>query len=228
MSSSPHSVLRQDYMKTVILATNNAHKASEISHALDFPGWEFKTLKEANIKSDPAEDADSFIGNARIKAQAARKAGGYVAVLADDSGLEVDALGGAPGVYSSRYAGEDGNDAANNQKLLTELADVLPEDRTARFVCTLVFIDEDGTEIDARGTIEGHIGFDLQGSEGFGYDPLFYPLEYNGEKTLAEVPQEQKNAISHRGNALRALYAKLNERASGINVFPHANENNND
>lgn len=196
-------------MKTVILATNNAHKASEISHALDFPGWEFKTLREAGIESDPAEDADSFIGNARIKALAAREASGGMAVLADDSGLEVDALGGDPGVYSSRYAGEDGNDDANNAKLFAELEGVPDAERTARFVCTLVFIDEDGTEIDARGTIEGHIGHDLRGTEGFGYDPLFFPVEYAGEKTLAEVPQEDKNAISHRGNALRNLYDKI-------------------
>lgn len=196
-------------MKTVILATNNAHKASEIAHALDFPGWEFKTLREAGIDSDPAEDADTFLGNARIKAQAAREASGGMAVLADDSGLEVDALGGAPGVYSARYAGEDGNDAANNAKLFAALEGVPDPERTARFVCTLVFIDEDGTETVARGTIEGRIGHELRGSEGFGYDPLFLPDEYHGEKTLAEVPQSQKNAISHRGNALRDLYAKI-------------------
>lgn len=196
-------------MKTVILATNNAHKASEIAHALDFPGWEFKTLREANIQSDPIEDANTFLGNARIKAQAARAASGGMAVLADDSGLEVDALNGAPGVFSARYAGEDGNDAANNAKLFAALEDVPDAERTARFVCTLVFIDEDGTETVARGTIEGRIGHELRGSEGFGYDPLFLPDEYNGEKTLAEVPQSQKNVISHRGNALRALYDKL-------------------
>ncbi len=196
-------------MKTVILATNNAHKASEIAHALDFPGWEFKTLREANVQSDPVEDADTFLGNARIKAQAAHAVSGGMAVLADDSGLEVDALDGAPGVFSARYAGEDGNDAANNAKLFAALEGVPDAERTARFVCTLVFIDEDGTETVARGTIEGRIGHELRGSEGFGYDPLFLPDEYNGERTLAEVPQSQKNAISHRGNALRDLYAKL-------------------
>lgn len=196
--------------KTVIIATNNAHKVSEIQSALDFPGWTFATLAEAGVVSDPAEDADSFEGNARIKAQAARAAaeaalGRAVAVLADDSGLAVDALGGAPGVYSSRYAGEDGNDAANNAKLLRELADAAPEARTARFVCTLVFIDEDGTETVARGTVEGRIGEVERGSEGFGYDPLFLPDEFGGERTLAEVIQDEKNGISHRGNALRVL-----------------------
>lgn len=197
-------------MKTVVIATNNAHKVSEITTALNFEGWEFKTLREAGIESNPVEDADSFEGNARIKARAAREAaGGGVATLADDSGLEVDALGGAPGVYSSRYAGEDGNDAANNAKLLRELEGVAPEKRTARFVCTLVFIDEGGSERVARGTIEGRIGFEERGSEGFGYDPLFLPDEFDGTLTLAEVSQEQKNAISHRGGALRALKAIL-------------------
>lgn len=196
-------------MKTVVIATNNAHKVAEITTALDFEGWEFKTLKQLGIVSDPVEDADSFEGNARIKALAAHEASGGLAALADDSGLEVDALGGAPGVYSSRYAGEDGNDAANNAKLLAELADVPDEERTARFACTLVFVDEDGSEAVARGTIEGRIGYEERGSEGFGYDPLFFPDEYAGELTLAEVSQEAKNAISHRGNALRALREKL-------------------
>lgn len=197
-------------MKTVLIATNNAHKVSEISTALNFEGWEFKTLRDLGLVSDPAEDADSFEGNGRIKAQAAREAaqkalGHPVAVLADDSGLEVDALGGAPGVYSSRYAGTDGDDAANNAKLLRELGETALPERTARFVCTLVFIDEDGAETVARGTIEGAIGFEERGSEGFGYDPLFLPDAYQGTRTLAEVSQEEKNGISHRGNALRVL-----------------------
>ena len=199
--------------KTVVIATNNAHKVSEITTALDFDGWEFKTLAEVSVASNPAEDADSFEGNARIKANAAREAcraaGLEVATLADDSGLEVDALGGAPGVYSSRYAGVDGDDAANNAKLLRELAGVADDDRTARFVCTLVFLDVDGTDHVARGVVEGRIGREGRGSEGFGYDPLFFPDEFEGERTLAEVSQSQKNAISHRGRALRELRAKL-------------------
>ena len=197
-------------MKRVIIASNNAHKVDEIRNALDFPGWEFFTLREAGIESDPVEDGDGFEANARIKAVAARAAaGGDCAVLADDSGLEVDALGGAPGVYSSRYAGEDGNDAANNEKLFRELADVPDEQRTGRFVCTLVFIDEDGTETVAQGTVEGRIGYELQGEGGFGYDPLFWPDVFEGTCTLAEVPQERKNEVSHRGNALRSLRFKL-------------------
>ena len=205
-------------MKTIVLATNNAHKVAEISTALDFPGWEFKTLRELGIESDPAEDADTFEGNARIKAAAAHAASGGLAALADDSGLEVDALGGGPGVYSARYASTDGtcDDAANNAKLLRELADVADADRTARFVSTLVFIDEDGTERVARGTIEGRIGYELQGEGGFGYDPLFWPDVFEGACTLAEVPQSRKNEVSHRGNALRALRAQIEaENATG-------------
>ena len=196
-------------MKTIVIASNNAHKAEEIATALDFPGWEFHTLRELGLESDPAEDADSFEGNARIKAQAARAASGGKAVLADDSGLAVDALDGAPGVYSARYAGEDATDADNNVKLLAALADVPDEQRTARFVCTLVFVDEDGTEEVAYGTIEGRIGREERGEHGFGYDPLFLPDVFDDGRTLAEALPHEKNAVSHRGNALRELRAKL-------------------
>lgn len=200
--------------KTIVIASNNAHKAEEIAHALDFPGWEFRTLRELGIVSDPEEDADTFLGNARIKAHAAWDAakttlGHAACVLADDSGLEVDALGGAPGVHSSRYAGEHGDDAANNAKLLRELGVVADEKRTARFVCTLVFLDEDGNEIDAHGTVEGRIGREERGTNGFGYDPLFLAEVFDFKRTLAEALPEEKNAISHRGNALLELRAKL-------------------
>lgn len=195
-------------MKNVLIATNNAHKVSEIESALNFEGWTFKTLKEAHVVSDPEENGTTFLANARIKARAAHEISG-MATLADDSGLIVDALNGAPGVYSSRYAGEDGNDEANNAKLLKELADVPFEERSARFACCLVFIDEDGSETVAEGFIEGRIGYEARGEEGFGYDPLFLAEEYNYELTTAEISQDQKNAISHRGNALRILRKKL-------------------
>lgn len=191
-------------MKKIVIASNNAHKISEIETALDFEGWEFFSLRELGVISEPEEDADSFEGNARIKARAAHEATG-LAALADDSGLVVDALDGAPGVYSARYAGEQGDDADNNTKLLVEMADVSEEDRTARFVCCLVFIDEDGSEMVATGVVEGTIGYTPRGAEGFGYDPLFFPLKYNGDKTFAELSQDEKNTISHRGNALRKL-----------------------
>ena len=200
-------------MRTIVLATNNAHKADEIAHALAVEGWRFATLAEAGLASDPEEDADSFEGNARIKAraawEAARAAGLRCAVLADDSGLEVDALGGAPGVYSARYAGPAADDAANNAKLLAALAAVPDAERTARFACTLVMLDEEGAETVARGTVEGRIGREPRGSEGFGYDPLFYPDAFEGARTLAEVPQAEKSAVSHRGEALRALRGQL-------------------
>ena len=196
-------------MTTVLIASNNAHKANEIAEALDFPGWEFKTLKQVGVSSDPAEDAETFLGNARIKAHAAQQASGGMPVLADDSGLEVDALDGAPGVHSARYAGEPCDDAANNAKLLDALSDVADEARTARFVCQLVFLDESGNEVDARGTVEGRIAHEAHGENGFGYDPLFLPEVFGFERSLGEAKPEEKNAVSHRGNALRELRAKL-------------------
>lgn len=190
----------------VVVATGNPHKVEEIESALDFEGWEFVALAEMGNFADPVEDGETFEANARIKARAARAETGC-AVIADDSGLVVDALDGRPGVYSSRYAGEHGGDSANNEKLIAELEGVADEDRTARFVSTLVFIDEAGEEIVASGTVEGRIGYEPRGSEGFGYDPLFFPDVYGGQKTLAEVPMAEKNTISHRGNALRKLRA---------------------
>lgn len=195
-------------MKTVVIASNNAHKIDEIRAALDFEGWEFASLKEAGVASDPDENAETFEGNARIKARAAHEVSGR-AVLADDSGLEVDALQGEPGVRSARYAGVHGDDAANNRKLLEKLAGIPDAERTARFVCALVFVDEDGTELTARGTVEGRIGYEEKGTEGFGYDPLFLPDDFGGSRTFAEVSQSEKTAISHRGRALNDLKAQI-------------------
>lgn len=202
-------------MKKVVIASNNRHKVAEIKNALVFEGWEYFTLADIGVESEPEEDADAFEGNARIKARAAHEATG-LAALADDSGLVVDALKGAPGVLSARYAGAPGSDGDNNMKLLTNLKGVPDDARSARFVCSLVFVDEDGSEVVAQGSVEGFIGHDLRGSDGFGYDPLFFPVEFRGEKTLAEVNQEQKNLISHRGNALRALKEKISEK---LNIF---------
>ena len=136
-----------------------------------------------------------------------------MAVLADDSGLEVDALDGAPGVHSARYAGEPCDDAANNAKLLDALSDVEDEQRSARFVCHLVYLDEQGREHDARGTVEGRIAHEPQGDNGFGYDPLFLPEVFDFERSLGQALPEEKNSISHRGNALCELRAKLSENA---------------
>ena len=195
-------------MKKVVIATNNAHKVEEIRTALDFEGWEFLILKDCDPYPEPVEDADTFEGNALIKARAAHEATG-LAALADDSGLVVDALNGAPGVLSARYSGVHGDDDANNAKVLAELKGVADSERRACFVCALAFVDEDGSEITTLGTIEGCIAHGLSGQGGFGYDPLFLPDEFGGYKTLAELTQDGKNAISHRGNALRALKAKL-------------------
>ncbi len=196
-------------MKSVIIASNNAHKAEEIRAILDLDGWEFATLREAGVMSDPAEDGTTFEENARIKALAAHVASGGHAVLADDSGLVVDALEGGPGVYSARYAGENATDEENNEKLLQALSGVEAEKRTARFVCTLVFIDEDGHETVATGNVEGIIAHEASGAGGFGYDPLFLPDEYGHELSFGEVPAEEKNAISHRARALRSLKQAL-------------------
>ena len=199
-------------MKEVLIATNNAHKVEEIRTALNFEGWTFTTLAEAGVASDPAEDADSFEGNARIKARAARAAareslGRFVAVLADDSGLEVDALGGAPGVYSARYGGEGATDADRNVKLLRELRDIPEGRRGARFVSAVCCVFPNGERLTVRGECEGRIGFAPRGEGGFGYDPLFLV----GDKTYSELTDEEKDAVSHRGEALRKFAAALQE-----------------
>lgn len=192
----------------IVIASNNAHKIDEIRNALAFDGWRFLTLKEAGIDSDPEENGKTFEENATIKARAVREVwkGG---VLADDSGLEVDVLDGAPGVLSARFAGVHGDDEANNEKLLECLEGVEDDARTARFVCAICFIDQDGRETVVRGTVEGRIGKSAEGSEGFGYDPLFYPDDLGGERSFAQITQEEKTELSHRGNALRRLKEAL-------------------
>lgn len=201
---------------TVVVATGNAHKLEEISAA--FPQDLMRFVSIYDVVSDwpePVEDALTFEGNAAIKAQAAFDATGLPA-LADDSGLVVDALEGAPGVFSARYAGEPCNDANNNAKLLQELGDLTLADRTARFVSTIVLVGLDQVldgalpYIAVTGTVEGIMGFTPRGEHGFGYDPLFLPYATPG-KTMAELTMEEKNAISHRGEALRLLKEELAE-----------------
>ncbi len=194
--------------KRVIIATNNAHKVTEIRDMFMGLGWECLSLNEAGINSNPEETGETFIENARIKARAVYERFGC-AVLADDSGLIVDALNGAPGVYSSRYAGEDGNDAANNALLLKNLEDVREKDRSAHFSCVLVFIDEDGMETIAEGRVDGLIAYDEQGREGFGYDPLFLPDDFDNEKTFAQLGLIEKQKVSHRARALTSLLEQL-------------------
>ena len=197
-------------MRRIIVATGNRGKLEEIRSALDFPGWEFVTAADLGADTlEVGETGETFLDNARLKAHAYHEAFG-MAALADDSGLEVDVLGGAPGVYSSRYAVDccGGGDAANNARLLVELEDVPAGERTARFRSVIVLVNEEGHETVAEGACEGTIGFMPKGQNGFGYDPLFLPEATPG-RTMAELALDEKNAISHRGAALLALKAAL-------------------
>ena len=197
----------------VIVATANRGKLTEIRAALGFTGWEFVTAADLGAEPlDVEETGATFEENARLKALAYHEAFGLPA-LADDSGLEVDVLGGAPGVYSSRYAGGCcSGDAENNARLMMELEEVPAGQRSARFRCVIVFLDADGKETVASGACEGAIGHEPRGEGGFGYDPLFWPAAAPG-RTMAELAMEEKNAISHRGAALRALAELLGHTA---------------
>ena len=213
-------------MKKIVVGTHNNHKVVEIAALLDLPGWELVPIKDqiGNMTIDlPSENATTFTGNARIKARFAHDLTGCAA-LADDSGLVVDALNGEPGIYSARYAGEGATAATNNAKLLAALEGIEHKDRTARFVCALVFIDTDGTELVVEGTCEGHIADAPRGNRGFGYDPLFIPLDPEGNpgsRTLGEYSVAQKNAISHRAKAvaeLRRQIAQIKPATTGEKV----------
>ena len=194
-------------MQRIVLASNNKGKVREIAQLLADKNLQVVPQSEFNIP-DADETGLSFVENAILKARHAAKLSGLPAI-ADDSGLEVDALNGAPGIYSARYAGNGATDAANNQKMLAALADTADEARTARFQCLMVFMRhaEDPTPIICQGTWEGRILRQPQGENGFGYDPLFLVPEKNCSS--AELPAEIKNAMSHRGKALQALLQKI-------------------
>ena len=192
----------------LVLASRNRHKIEEIGALLSkiLPDVRVLSLDEAGIEGEIEENGATLEENALIKARAAAESG-YIGV-GDDSGLEVDALGGAPGVYSARYAGEHGDDEANNDLLLKNLED--KADRSGRFVCCIacVFPEKYGFDpIVVRGHVEGEILRERHGEGGFGYDPLFYFPQFG--KTLAEVTPEEKNTVSHRGNAIKAFAEKL-------------------
>lgn len=198
-----------DPSKTVVVATGNAHKVTEIEAILapEMPGVRFVALGELGDYPDPVEDGETFFDNALIKARAAQAETGLPMAVADDSGLCVDALDGAPGIFSARWAGEHGNDLANNEKLMAQMADVPQEARTARFHSSIAFVR--GSEVlRGDGDCEGFVGFEPRGDGGFGYDPLFLPNDTPG-KTMAELTADEKNAISHRFHALEDLAAKL-------------------
>ncbi len=198
-----------DPNKTIVVATGNAHKLTEIRDILGkvLPDVEFVSLAQLGDFDDPEETGTTFEANALIKAEAAVAETGFSAI-ADDSGLVVDALDGEPGVYSARYAGVHGDDAANNAKLLRNLENVEDADRTARFMSVVALVRADGIVLSGEGSCEGMIGHELRGDHGFGYDPLFLPNDTPG-KTMAELTSEEKNAISHRFHALQNLSREL-------------------
>lgn len=187
----------------LVIASNNTKKRKEIAAILDHLGIEIVSVEDTRFV-DVEENAGSFAGNAALKADAFAAAN-RCAALADDSGLCVDALGGAPGVYSSRFAGPHASDADNNARLLKELTGV--EKRSARFVCALHLSLPDGRALKAEGSVEGVIRHSPEGDGGFGYDPLFFCPELG--KVFAEATAEEKALVSHRGRALRELAARL-------------------
>lgn len=199
-----------DPAKTIVVSTGNAHKVVEIEGILGavLPEVRFVSLGELGDFPDAVEDGDTFFDNALIKARYALEATGLAMAVADDSGLCVDALGGAPGVWSARWAGVHGDDAANNEKLMHELADVPEPERTARFHSSVALVYADGSQLAGDGDCEGRIGFSPVGTNGFGYDPLFLPDATPG-RTMAQLELAEKNAISHRYHALCDLAAKL-------------------
>jgi XTP/dITP diphosphohydrolase len=191
----------------IVLASANPKKAAEIEEVL---GAHLELVPRPDDVPDVVEDDDTFVGNARLKAVALCEATGLAAV-ADDSGLEVDALGGAPGVWSARYAGEGATDQDNVDKLLAALAaHPDPGDRSARFQSVVVLRRPDGSEVVAAGSVEGHIADAPRGPGGFGYDPVFVPVDGDG-RTFGEMTQDEKHAISHRGRALHDLLAQLED-----------------
>lgn len=192
---------------TIVLATTNRKKIEEMKRM--FAGYDirFVTLKSFPGCPEVVEDGKTFRANARKKACAVSKFTGYPAI-ADDSGLEVTALGGAPGVYSARYAGKKANDTDNVKKLLREMKPLTElRDRKARFICCVAFSTPDGNERTFTGYVKGVIGRKKKGFNGFGYDPVFYPEGY--DKTFAEMSDQEKDLLSHRGRAMKKLYRFL-------------------
>lgn len=208
----------------IIFATGNAGKVREIRDIVGHMGIEVLTMREAGVETDPLEDGSSFEENALIKAGSVaalvRKAeeegrmegpgqGVSNIVMSDDSGLVVDALGGAPGIYSARFQGRDTDYRVKMNYIMDQIRDVPWEGRTARFTAAVAAVLPDGRSFTVLGHMEGYIGYEIAGENGFGYDPFFYLPQY--KKTSAEITPEEKNAISHRGRALRAMVARLQE-----------------
>lgn len=188
----------------IILASNNKNKIFELKQILSPLGYEIISQSEAGVNIEVEENGTTFEENSMIKAKAVYEIS-KMSVIADDSGLEVDYLGKAPGVYSHRYAGENATDKDRCEKILNELNGIPDEKRTARFVCVISYIDSNGNASVLRGECEGVIGREMKGDNGFGYDPIFMI----GDKSFAEISSEEKNKISHRANALKKLTEKL-------------------
>ena len=203
-------------MDTIIFATGNKNKMIEIRMILADLGCKILSQKEAGIQADVVEDGQTFEENALIKATTiadiARKMPEYknAVVLADDSGLEIDALNKEPGIYSARYMGEDTSYDIKNQALIYRLEGVPDEKRTARFVCAIAAALPDGSTEVVRGTMEGRIGYEITGENGFGYDPIFYLPQFGCSS--AELEPEKKNELSHRGEGLRKMRKVLEEK----------------
>lgn len=194
--------------KIIIIATSNEGKAREFKELFTSYGYEIKTLLDFPEIGDVPETGNTFAENAFQKASAISKELNTI-VLADDSGLEVDVLNGKPGIYSARFAGEHGNDEKNNKKLLAALEGLPLEERTANFHCSLVMVGPDKEPLHVEGEVDGQILEEERGRHGFGYDPLFYLPEL--DQTMAELPSEQKNKISHRARAIEKLKEHLDE-----------------
>lgn len=191
----------------IIFATGNANKMREIREILGEEYFEIKSMKEAGIDCDIVEDGKTFEENSLIKAKAVAQFAKDAIVLADDSGLEVDALNKEPGVYSARYMGEDTSYDIKNANIIERLEGVAKEGRSARFVCAISAVFPDGHETCVRGEIEGYIGYEPMGENGFGYDPIFYL--WDKDVSTASISPEEKNAISHRGKALRMIKEEI-------------------
>ena len=195
-------------MKKIVFATGNQGKLREVKKILADLDMDIVSMKEEGIQIDVDENGTTFAENAQIKATAIGAHTDAI-VLADDSGLVIDALNGEPGIYSARYLGEDTSYRIKNQNLIDRLEGVPDEKRTARFVCAIAAALPDGTVLHTEGTIEGIIGYEERGENGFGYDPIFYVPKLG--KTTAELTDDEKNAISHRGSALEKMKVLLRE-----------------
>ena len=204
-------------IKTIIFATGNAGKIREIKEIFKDLDIDILSMKEAGVIADPEEDGKSFEDNSLIKANAVRKLVDKefddpksVIVMADDSGLEVDHLDKAPGIMSARFMGHDTSYDIKNNEILKRLDGVPDEKRTARFVCAVSAVFYGGESLVTRQTMEGRIGYEIEGKNGFGYDPIFIPNGY--DVTSATISPEEKNRISHRGKALRSMFEMIRDR----------------